>query len=135
MGVGVAEPIENRRFLRVPTAEKLKNLKTDCVCATLKKPRIAGLSERPNGVSAVGSLSCTKIERANSHLVRQIAGGKFAQKRLNSGLIFGSVLPPTHSAKPHKSLHRRKHDGAFRPLQGVRVSRKRDAEGGRRLCR
>ena len=82
MGVGVAEPIENRRFVRIPTAEKLKNLKTDCVCATSKKPRIAGLSERPGGVSAVGSLSCTKIERANFRFVRQIAGAKLAS---NSG--------------------------------------------------
>ena len=69
-----AEPIENRWFLRVPMAEKLKNLKTDCVCATSKKPRIAGLSERPVGVSAVGSLSCSIIERAKFQLIRQIAG-------------------------------------------------------------
>ena len=107
MCVGIEEPIENRRFLRVSTAEKLKNLKTDCVCGTSKKPRIAGLSERPVGVSAVGSLSCPLIERAKFQLVRQIAGAKFVQKRLNSGLIFGSALPPPHPAKPHKSLHRR----------------------------
>ena len=99
MGVGIEEPIENRRFLSVPTAENLKNLKTDCVCATSKKPRIAGLSERPDGVSAVGSLSCTKIERAYFQLVRQIAGAKFAQKRLNSGLIFSSAPLPYPSCK------------------------------------
>ena len=80
--------------MRIPTAEKLKSLKTDCGCATSKKPRIAGLSERPVGVNAVGSLSCTKIERAKFQLVRQIAGAKFVQKRLNSGLIFGSALLP-----------------------------------------
>ena len=72
----------------------MKNLKTDCGCATSKKPRIAGLSERPVGVSAVGSLSCPLIERAKFQLVRQIAGAKFVQKRLNSGLIFGSALLP-----------------------------------------
>ena len=72
----------------------MKNCKTDCVCATSKKPRIAGLSERPVGVSAVGSLSCPQIERAKFQLVRQIAGAKFVQKRLNSGLIFGSALLP-----------------------------------------
>ena len=94
-----AEPIENRRFLSVPTAEKLKNLKTDCVCATSKKPRIAGLSERPGGVSAVGSLSCPQIERANFRFVRQIAGAKFAQKLLNSGSIFGSSPFPYPSHK------------------------------------
>ena len=94
-----AEPLENREFLRVPTAEKLKKLKTDCVCASVKKPRIAGLSERPVGVSAVGSLSCTIIERADFRFVRQIAGGKFAQKRLNGGLIFGSAPTPYPSHK------------------------------------
>ena len=61
-----AEPIENRRFLVVPTAEKLKNLKTDCGCVTSKKPCIAGLSERPGGVNAVGSLSCYNFERGIS---------------------------------------------------------------------
>ena len=64
----------------------MKNLKTDCVCASVKKPRIAGLSERPGGVSAVGSLSCPLIERAKFQLVRQIAGAKFAQKRLEQWL-------------------------------------------------
>ena len=88
MGVGVAEPLENRRFLSVPTAEKLKILKTDCGCATSKKPRIAGLSERPVGVSAVGSLSCQLFERAEFCVVRQIAGMNLAP---NGGLIFGSV--------------------------------------------
>ena len=78
MGVGIEESLENRRFLSVPTAEKLKNLKTDCGCATSKKPRIAGLSERPDGVTAVGSLSCTKIERAILRGVRQIAGVNLA---------------------------------------------------------
>ena len=73
-----AEPLENRRFLRVPTAEKMKILKTDCVCAISKKPRIAGLSERPGGVSAVGSLSCPFIERAIFQLIRQIAGANSA---------------------------------------------------------
>ena len=70
----------------VPTAEKLKKFKTDCGCATLKKPRIAGLCERPVGVSAVGSLSCPQIERAKFQLVRQIAGENSApngaQRRL-----------------------------------------------------
>ena len=94
-----AEPIENRRFRRVPTAEKLKNLKTDCVCASVKKPRIAGLSERPDGVSAVGALSCPQIERANFRFVRQIAGAKFAQKRLNGGLILWLGLLPYPSRK------------------------------------
>ena len=110
----------------------MKNLKTDCVCATSKKPRIAGLSERPDGVTAVGSLSCPLIERAKFCVVRQIAGAKFAQKRLNGGLILWLGLLPTCPAKPHKSLHGLKHGGVFRSLQGVRVSRKRDAEGGRR---
>ena len=100
MGVGVAEPIENRRFVRIPTAEKLKNLKTDCVCATSKKPRIAGLSERPGGVSAVGSLSCTKIERAILRGVRQIAGvnpaPNEAQRRLD--FVIGSTPSPSCKA-------------------------------------
>ena len=78
----------------MPTAEKLKSLKTDCVCATSKKPRIAGLSERPGGVTAVGSLSCLLIERADFCFIRQIAGAKFAQKRLNSGLIFSMAPTP-----------------------------------------
>ena len=94
-----AEPLENRWFLRVPTAENLKNLKTDCVCATSKKPCIAGLSERPGGVSAVGSLSCPLIERAKFCVVRQIAGAKFVQKRLNGGLIFGSAPLPCPRCK------------------------------------
>ena len=64
MGVGIEELIENRWFLSIPTAEKFENHKPDCVCATSKKPRIAGLRERPGGVSAVGSLSCPQIERA-----------------------------------------------------------------------
>ena len=89
-----AEPIENRKFLRDPTAEKRKNCKTDCVCASVKKPRIAGLSERLGGVSAVGSLSCQLIERADFRFVRQIAGAKFAQKRFNGGLIFRLGLLP-----------------------------------------
>ena len=76
-----AEPIENRRFLVVPTAENLKNRKTDCVCATSKKPRIAGLSERPGGVSAVGSLSCPLIERADFCVVSQNAGVNLAPNR------------------------------------------------------
>ena len=102
----------------------MKNLKIDCVCATSKKPRIAGLRERPGGVSAVGSLSCQLIERAILWVVRQIAGAKFAQKWLNGGLILRAVLHPTHPTKPHKPLHRRKHGGVFHSLQGVRVSRK-----------
>ena len=107
MSVGVeGEPLENRRFLSVPTAEKLKNCKTDCGCATSKKPRIAGLSERPGGVSAVGSLSCSIIEQANFRFVRQIAGAEFAQKRFNGGLILRAILHPTHPTKPHKPLHR-----------------------------
>ena len=65
----------------------MKNLKIDCVCATSKKLRIAGLSERPDGVSAVGSLSCPQIERANFSVVRQIAGANLApngaQRRLD----------------------------------------------------
>ena len=81
-------------------AEKLKKLKTDCVCASVKKPRIAGLSERPGGVSAVGSLSCTKIERAKFQLVRQIAGvnsaSNGAQWRLDLRLASTS-LPTLHS--------------------------------------
>ena len=77
----------------------MKNLKTDCVCATSKKPRIAGLSERPGGVSAVGALSCSLIERAKFCVVRQIAGAKFAQKRLNGGLIFGSASLPCPRCK------------------------------------
>ena len=64
----------------------MKKLKTDCVCATSKKPRIAGLSKRPDGVSAVGSLSCPLIERADFCIVRQIAEAKFAQKRLEQWL-------------------------------------------------
>jgi len=94
-----AEPLENRGFLRVPTAEKFENHKTDCVCATSKKPRIAGLSERPDGVSAVGSLSCPQIERAKFQLVCQIAGAKFAQKRLNGGLIWRAALLPYSRCK------------------------------------
>ena len=94
-----AEPIENRWFVRVPTAEKLKNLKTDCGFATSKKLRIAGLSERPGGVSAVGSLSCTKIERAILRGVRQIAGAKFSQNRLNGGLTLWLCLLPYPSCK------------------------------------
>ena len=95
-----AEPLENRQFLSAPTAEKLKNLKTDCVCATSKKPRIAGLSERPGGVSAVGSLSCTKIERAVFRLVRQIAGVKLASNRAQrrSNLRLGSTPSPSCKA-------------------------------------
>ena len=94
MSVGIeGEPLENRWFLSVPTAEELKNCKTDCGCATSKKPRIAGLSERPGGVSAVGSLSCTKIERAKFQLVRQIAGvnpaPNEAQRRLD--FVIGST--------------------------------------------
>ena len=135
MGVGVAEPLENRWFLSVPTAEKLKNLKTDCVCASVKKPRIAGLSERPVGVSAVGSLSCPQIERAKFQLVRQIAGAKFAQKRLNSGLIFGSVRLPYPYSKAAQIVLQAETRRSLSFSQGVRVSRKRDAEGGRRLCR
>ena len=72
-------------------------------------------------MSAVGSLSCPLIERANFQLVRQIAEVNTAP---NGGLIFVSALPPPHPAKPHKSLHGLKHGGVFRPLQGVRVSRK-----------
>ena len=100
MGVGIEEPLENRRFLSVPTAEKFENHKIDCVCATSKKPRIAGLSERPDGVSAVGSLSCTKIEREKFQLVRQIAGVNPApnevQRRLD--LRLGSTPSPSCKA-------------------------------------
>ena len=99
------------------------------------KPRIAGLSEREGRACVHLSLSCQLIERANFRFVRQIAGAKFAQKRFNGGLILRAILHPTHPTKPHKPLHRRKHGGVFRSLQGVRVSRKRDAEGSRRLCR
>ena len=78
----------------------MKNLKTDCVCATSKKPRIAGLSERPDGVTAVGSLSCTKIEREKFQLVRQIAGVKLASNRAQrrSNLRLGSTPSPSCKA-------------------------------------
>ena len=99
-----AESLEKRRFLRVPTAEKLKNHKTDCVCATSKKPRIAGLSERPGGVSAVGSLSCSKIERAKFQLVRQIAEGKIRSKTAQRRLDFelGSTSLPTLQSRANR---------------------------------
>ena len=99
-----AESIENRRFLRVPTAEKLKNLKTDCVCGTSKKPRIAGLSERPDGVSAVGSLSCPLIERANFQLIRQIAGANSAPNGGQRWLSFryGSYSPPFSQSRTNR---------------------------------
>ena len=58
------------------------------------KPRIAGLCEREGRACVHLSLSCPLIERAKFQLVRQIAGAKFVQKRLNSGLIFGSALLP-----------------------------------------
>ena len=95
----LAEPIENRRFLRVPTAEKLKKLKTDCVCATSKMPRIAGLCGREGRAGVHLSLSCQLFERADFCIVRQIAGAKFAQKLLNSGSIFGSPPLPYPSCK------------------------------------
>jgi len=95
-----AESIENRRFLRVPTAEKMKILKTDCVCAISKKPRIAGLSERPGGVSAVGSLSCTKIERAILLGVRQIAGVNLASNGGYRRLQFQHGSTPYPFRKP-----------------------------------
>ena len=73
----------------------MKKFKTDCGCATTKKPRIAGLCERPGGVSAVGSLSCTKIERAILRGVRQIAGANSAPNGAQQRLVFevGSLLP------------------------------------------
>ena len=75
----------------------MKNLKTDCVCVASKKTRIAGLSERPDGVSAVGSLSCPQIERANFRFVRQIArvnlASNGAQRWLD--LQLGSTSLPT----------------------------------------
>ena len=135
MGVGVAEPLENRRFLRFPTAEKLKNLKTDCVCATSKKPRIAGLNERPGGVSAVGSLSCTKIERADLRLVRQIAGAKFAQKRLNGGLVFVLTLLPYPSCKAAQIASQAETRRSISFSARGAGFPQRDVEGGRRLCR
>ena len=70
----------------VPTAEKMKNCKTDCVCATSKKPRIAGLCEREGRACVHLSLSCPLIERADFRIVRQIAGANSApnggQRRL-----------------------------------------------------
>ena len=88
----------------VPTAEKLKNLKTDCGCVTSKKLRIAGLSERPGGVSAVGSLSCTKIERAKFQLVRQIAGvnpaPNEAQRRLD--FVVGATSLPSPQSRTNR---------------------------------
>ena len=88
MSVGIeGELLENRRFLSVPTAEKFENHKTDCVCATLKKPRIAGLCEREGRACVHLSLSCTKIERAIFQLVRQSAeanlGSNGAQRWLD----------------------------------------------------
>ena len=77
----------------------MKNLKTDCVCATSKKPRIAGLCEREGRACVYLSLSCFLIERAKFQLVRQIAGAKFAQKWLNDGLISWSGLLPYLSCK------------------------------------
>ena len=77
----------------------MKSCKTDCVCATSKKPRIAGLSERPDGVSAVGSLSCTKIERAIFQLVRQIAGVNLAPNGAQRRLCFRFGSTPYLSRK------------------------------------
>ena len=102
-----AEPIENRWFLRVPMAEKLKNLKTDCVCATSKKPRIAGLSERPDGVTAVGSLSAHLSNGQNFALFVKSPDRNWLQTGLNDGLILWLALLPTHPTKSHKPLHRR----------------------------
>ena len=66
VGVGVeGEPLENSRSLRFPTAEKLKNCKIDCGCATSRKPRIAGLCEREGRACVHLSLSCSIIERAD----------------------------------------------------------------------
>ena len=83
----------------VPTAEKMKNCKTDCVCATSKKPRIAGLSERPVGVSAVGSLSCPLIERVNFSVVRQIAGVNLASNGAQRRIDFLCGSTPYPSCK------------------------------------
>ena len=66
----------------------MKKLKTDCGCAISKKLRIAGLSERPVGVSAVGSLSCTKIEREVFHLIRQSAEANSAPNEAQQRLDF-----------------------------------------------
>ena len=78
----------------------MKKFKTDCGCATTKKPRIAGLSERPVGVSAVGSLSCFLIERAVFRLVRQIAGAKLASNggQRRPDLRLGSTPSPSCKA-------------------------------------
>jgi len=51
--------------------------------------------------------------------------GEFGFKRWLTAAWFSPwCFFPTHPAKPHKPLHRRKHGGALWPLQGVRVSRK-----------
>ena len=82
----------------------MKILKTDCVCAISKKPRIAGLSERPGGVSAVGSLSCTKIERAIFCFVRQSAEANLAPNRAQRRLDFelGSTSLPTLQSRTNR---------------------------------
>jgi len=51
-------------------------------------------------VSAVGSLSCTKIERAKFQLVRQIAGAKLASNggQRRSDLRLGSTPSPSCKA-------------------------------------
>ena len=135
MGVGIEESLENRRFLSVPTAEKLKNLKTDCVCASVKKPRIAGLCERPVGVNAVGSLSCTKIEREKFQLVRQIArvnlASNGAQRRLD--LVVGST--PYFSCKAAQIASQAETRWSLSFSARGAGFPQRDAEGGRRLCR
>ena len=82
----------------------MKILKTDCVCATSKKPRIAGLSERPDGVSAVGSLSCPLIERAKFCVVRQIVGVKLAPNGAQQRLDFpiGSTSLPNPQSRTNR---------------------------------
>ena len=109
------------------------NLKTDCVCASVKKPRIAGLSERPGGVSAVGSLSCPLIERAVFRLFRQIAGANSApngvQRRL--GFRVGDTSLPVLQSRTNRFTGGNT-ASVFFSARGVRVSRKemRKAVGG-----